>query len=96
MAYSWCVRAHLLQLCPTLCNPMDYNPSGFSVHGILQARMIARTPPGDLPHPGVEPVSPALQVDSLSTEPPVKPKGVLWIWFIFYSSVPYVWDLTGG
>ena len=29
-------------------------------------------PPGDLPHPGTEPASPALQVDSLSTEPPGK------------------------
>ena len=27
-------------------------------------------PPGDLPDPGVEPMSPALQVDSLSSEPP--------------------------
>ena len=40
MEYSWCVRAHLLQLCLTLCNPMDYNPSGSSVHGILQARLL--------------------------------------------------------
>ena len=22
--------------CPTLCNPMDYNPPGSSVHGILE------------------------------------------------------------
>ena len=29
--------------------------------------------PGDLPHPGIEPGSPALQADSLSTEPPGKP-----------------------
>ena len=27
------------QLCPTLCNPMDCSPAGFSVHGISQARM---------------------------------------------------------
>ena len=26
--------------CPTLCNPMGYSPSGFSVHGILQARIL--------------------------------------------------------
>ena len=26
--------------CPTLCNPMDYSPSGSSVHGILQARIL--------------------------------------------------------
>ena len=27
-------------MCPTLCNPMDYSPSGSSVHGILQARIL--------------------------------------------------------
>ena len=31
-------------------------------------------PPGDLPNPGIEPRSPALQADSLLSEPPVKPK----------------------
>ena len=31
-----CVHA---QLCPTLCDPMDYSPPGFSVHGIFQARI---------------------------------------------------------
>ena len=30
-------------------------------------------PPGDLPNPGIEPRSPALQVDSLPSEPPGKP-----------------------
>ena len=30
-------------------------------------------PPGDLPNPGIEPRSPALQADSLSSEPPGKP-----------------------
>ena len=29
--------------------------------------------PGDLPDPGIEPVSPALQADSLLSEPPGKP-----------------------
>ena len=28
------------QSCPTLCNPMDCNLLGFSVHGILQARIL--------------------------------------------------------
>ena len=28
------------QLCPTVCNPMDCNLSGTSVHGISQARML--------------------------------------------------------
>ena len=31
-------------------------------------------PPGDLPNPGIEPRSPVLQVDSLPSEPPGKPK----------------------
>ena len=29
--------------------------------------------PGDLPEPGIEPVSPALQAESLQSEPPGKP-----------------------
>ena len=35
-----CLCAKLLQLCLTLCNPMDHSPPGFSVHGILQARIL--------------------------------------------------------
>ena len=27
------------QLCPTLCDPVDYSPPGSSIHGILQARV---------------------------------------------------------
>ena len=30
--------------------------------------------PGDLPNPGIEPGSPALQADALQSEPPGKPK----------------------
>ena len=32
--------AKSLQLCLTLCDPMDCSPPGFSVHGILQARIL--------------------------------------------------------
>ena len=32
--------AQWLQLCPTLCDPKDSSPSGSSVHGILQARIL--------------------------------------------------------
>ena len=28
------------KLCPTFCDPMDYSPPGFSVCGILQARIL--------------------------------------------------------
>ena len=33
--------------------------------------------PGDLPDPGIEPWSPALQADSLPSEPPGKPISIL-------------------
>ena len=36
---SMCVLK-LLQLCLTLCDPMDYSPPGTSVRGILQARIL--------------------------------------------------------
>ena len=34
------VKELVTQSYPTLCNPMDSSPSGSSVHGILQARML--------------------------------------------------------
>ena len=49
-------------------------------------------PPGDLPEPEAEPVSPALQVDSLPTEPPrtsknishMKGRSVVWASFLLH------------
>ena len=32
--------SEVAQSCPTLCNPVDCNLLGFSVHGILQARIL--------------------------------------------------------
>ena len=32
--------AKSLQSCPTLCDPMDCSPPGFSIHGIFQARVL--------------------------------------------------------
>ena len=64
------------QLCPTLCDPMDYSPPGSSVHGILQAKVlewVATLSSRDLPNPGIKPQFPTLQVDSLLFEPPEKP-----------------------
>ena len=51
---------------------MDY-----TVHGILLARIqewVAFPFSKDLPKPGIEPGSPALQVDSLPAEPQRKPE----------------------
>ena len=50
------------QSCLTLCNPTDCSLPGSAVHGISQARMLDGLPfpsPGDLPGPGIEPLSPA-------------------------------------
>ena len=33
-------ESEVAQLCLTLCNPMDCNPPGSSVHGIFQARVL--------------------------------------------------------
>ena len=32
--------AKSLQLCPTLCDPIDGNLPGFSIHGIFQTRVL--------------------------------------------------------
>ena len=37
-----CMHAQSLQSCLTLCDPMDCSPPGFSVHGILQTRILER------------------------------------------------------
>ena len=64
--------------CPTLCDPMGWSPPGSSVHGILQARILewvafpfsrVSSQPRDWTW------VPTLQVDSLLSEPPGKPRG---------------------
>ena len=69
-------ESEVTQSCPSLFDPMDCSLSGSSVHGIFQARVlqwIAVSSPGDLPDPGIEPGSLALQADALPSEPPGKP-----------------------
>ena len=61
------------QSCPTLCDPMDCNPSGSSVHGLLQARILEWVA---IPffresfRHGLEPTSPALRAYSSPSELP--------------------------
>ena len=65
------MKVKVTQSRPTLCDPMDY-----TVHGILQARIlewVAFPSPGDLPNPGIKPRCPALQADSLPAKPQGKP-----------------------
>ena len=66
------MKVKATQLCPALCDPMDY-----AVHGILQAGMLewmVFPSPGDLPNPGIKLRSFTLQADSLPAEPQGKPK----------------------
>ena len=68
-----CVSVTVTQLCLTLCNSIGCGPPGSSVHGLLQARILkwgAISFSRDLPDPGIEPGSTALQADSLPSEPP--------------------------
>ena len=73
-----CLYVKSLQSCLTLWDPMDCSPSGSSVHGILQARIlewIAIPFSRDLPNPGIKLGFPALQVDSLPSKPPGSAEG---------------------
>ena len=64
------------QSCLTLCDPMDCSLPSSSVHGILQTKYWSGLPfpsPGDLSDPRIEPRSPTLQEDALTSHPPGKP-----------------------
>ena len=53
-------KVKVAQSCLTLCNSMDCNSSGSSVHGILQARILVWVAISffrGLPDPGIEPMS---------------------------------------
>ena len=70
------------QLCPTLCDPMDYiarhTPLAMEFPRQGYCSELPCPPPEDRPNPGIEPRSPALQADSLPSEPPGKPSiGIL-------------------
>ena len=70
------IKGHA-QLCPTLCDPMDYSPPGSSIHGIFQARVlewvaILYSRVSNLPDSGIKLaslVSPALADRFFTTEP---------------------------
>ena len=71
----------LTQSCPTLCNPMDCSLPCSPVHEITWQEHWSGLPfpsPGELPDPGTEIRSLALQTDSLLFEPPEKSTKVKW------------------
>ena len=96
------------QLCLILCHPMGYSLPGSSVHGILQARILEWSRGSSWPRNQTR--SPALQADSLPSEPPGKPllcsEGFLstkygaehFVWlksFTLYKDLErHIWELT--
>ena len=75
---QFCVCECLVtQSCPTLCDPIDCSLPGSSVHadspGKNTGMGFLALLQGDIPNPGIKPRSPALQADSLLTEPTGKP-----------------------
>ena len=74
-----CLCVLVAQSPPALCNPMDYILPG-SVLGILQERIlewVTIPSPRDLPNPGIEPGSSALQANSLPTSHQGSPNQLL-------------------
>ena len=70
------LRCLVSQSCPTFANPMDCSLPAPLFKGFTRQKYwsgLPCPPPGDLPNPGTEPRSPALQADSLPLEPPGKP-----------------------
>ena len=69
------MKVSVAQSCQTVCEPIDCSPPGSSVHGILQTRIlewVAIPFSRESFQPGIKPRSPALQADSLLSEPPGK------------------------
>ena len=69
------------------------------IHGILQARIlewVAMPSSGDLLDPGIEPVSPTLQANSLPSEPPGTEIDVFLELFCFFNDPADVGNLISG
>ena len=84
-----CLHAKSLQSCPTLCNPMNCNPSGSSVKrssGHEYWSGLPCPPPGDLSGTGIK---------SVSFMPPALAGGFFtisatWKWFHHFNSCYYL------
>ena len=77
------MRAKSRQSCPTLCDPTDCSPSGSSVEFSRPEYWggLPCPPPGDIPDPGIEPVSlmsPALAAAAAKLLSRVRLPGAPW------------------
>ena len=69
-------ESEVAQLCPTLCHPWTVAHQAPPSMGFSRQEFWSGLPfpsPGDLPDPGIEPRSPALQADTSTSEPSGKP-----------------------
>ena len=82
---SWTIKKaesenEVSQSCPTFCDRWTVAHQAPPSMGFSKQEYWSGLPfpsPGDLPNPGIEPTSPALQADTLTSEPPGKPKGYI-------------------
>ena len=69
-------ESEVAQSCPTLCDPWTVAHQAPLSMGFSRQEYWSGLPfpsPGDLPDPGIEPRSPTLQADALTSAPPGKP-----------------------
>ena len=77
------VKVLVAQSCPTLATPWRATRQAPLSMGFSRQEYWSELPfpaPGDLPYPRIEPRSPALQVDSLPSEPPMNPNCSYLVW----------------
>ena len=91
----WCTprKMLVLQSCLALCSPMNCNPPGSAVHGILQARIlewVAIPFSRESSQPRDQTRSSVLQADSLPSEPRDLPKPWFWVWIDQSSPSPRI------
>ena len=86
--------AELLQLCPTLCDPVNHSPPGSTSLGFSRQEYwsgLSCSPSGELPDPGIELTSLGLlhwKVGSLQLVPLRKPEAMDIICFLLITSAP--------
>ena len=72
-------ETEVAQLCPTLCDPWTVAYQAPLSMGFPRQEYWSELPfpsPGDLPNAGIEPRSPTLEADTLTSEPPGKSIGL--------------------
>jgi len=92
-----CLPAQSLQLCLTLCNPMNYRPpeTPLSIWLSLEEYWsgLPIPPPGDLPDPGIEAMSLHCKRILYQWTHPGGP--YMLFFFGFFSHMGYLWILIG-